>query len=119
MFKGLYRLQGLDLRYNFLSALPRDIFRNQFKLVYIDLTVNRLDDIPSQMFTTLHSLQYLWMTYTGSAFDILMRDLFTLSKLRNLGIIGHKTNVTNTTFHTLADVTIQKFQLVWVPISKF
>ena len=114
-FKGLGSLRKLDLSYNYLLALPRNIFSDQFKLVYLDLRVNPLYDIPSQTLATLYSLQYPSLTYVGNAFDILMRDLNSLTKLEYLTIDGVYANVTNVTFHPLAGLPIQRLILLWLP----
>ena len=115
-FQGLSDLQELDLSFNYhLNILPQDIFSDQFKLVYLDLRINSLYDIPRQTLTTLYSLQHLYLTYVGSKFDILMRDLYNLTKLENLKISGMNTNVTNVSFHALAGLPIQTLDLIWLP----
>ena len=115
-FQGLRDLQELDLSFNYhLNVLPQDIFRDQFKLVYLDLRINSLYDIPRQTLTTLYSLQHLYLTYVGSKFDILMRDLYNLTKLENLKISGMNTNVTNVSFRALAGLPIQTLDLIWLP----
>ena len=72
-------------------------------------------DIPRQTLATLYSLQYLYLSYGGSAFDILLRDLTSSTKLENLGILGINTYVTNVTVHPLAGLPIQQLILVWLP----
>ena len=117
-FKGLKSLQELDLSYNRrLRALPRHIFSDQFKLLHLDLRATLLYDIPSQTLATLYSLQYLYLSYLGSAFDILMRDLYNLTKLEDLRIVGLNSKVTNVTVHPLAGLPIQNLTLVWLPFS--
>ena len=115
-FKGLGSLQELTLFNNPLHALPKDIFSDQFKLVYLELRANPLCDIPSQTLATLYSLRYLHLTYTGSAFDTVMGDLYNLTKLEELWIEGLVANVTSITVHPLADLLIQSLMLVWPPL---
>ena len=114
-FKGLGNLQELDLSHNKLKALPREIFSDQSKLVYLEIRGNALCNIPSQTLTTLYSLQHLYLTYKGSAFDILMRSLKSLTKLEDLRILGLETNITNATVHPLTGLPIQTLQLIWTP----
>ena len=81
-FKGLGSLQELHLSDNYpLHSLPQDIFSDLFKLVYLDLSGNGLYDTPRQTLATMFSLQYLSLSFLGSAFDILVRDLNSLTKL--------------------------------------
>ena len=117
VFRGLSSLQNVDLSYNLLSALPREIFRDQFKLVKLDIRVNPLYDIPSQTLATLYSLQYLYLTYFGSALDIIMRDLYNSTKLEELQLVGIDSPVTNTTLQPLAGLQIQKLTLLWKALS--
>ena len=115
-FIGLSRLQELDLSDNRLFALPRDIFRDQFELIYLNLFVNYLFDIPSQTLATLYSLQHLHLSYVGSAFDIVITDLNSLTKLEYLQIFGICTDVTNSTFQPLLGLPIRTLHLVWLPL---
>ena len=118
-FKGLSNLLVLDLSYNDLFALPRNIFRDQFKLVYLDSGGNILYDLPSQTLATLYSLQHLSLPYLGNAFDRLVRDLTSLTKLEDLVISVIKANVTNVTFHPLAGLQIQTLILGWMPVPVY
>ena len=117
-FKGLSRLQELDLCYNgHLKALPQDIFSDRCKLLYLNMKATLLYDIPSQTLATLYSLQYLYLSYLGNAFDILMQDLYNLTKLEDLLIVVLNANVTNVTVQPLAGLPIQNLIFFWLPFS--
>ena len=119
-FEGLISLQELDLFKNRLHALPKDIFRDQLKLVYLELSGNPFYDIPSQTLASVYSLQYLYLTYLGSAFDTLMQDLKSLTKLADLQIISLRSYITNATFHPLAGLPIQKLYVLCVqPTTRY
>jgi len=59
---GLDELVSLDLSENFLSELPKDLFRSTSRLCVLRLNGNRFQYIPVTSLLKLHNLQQLFLT---------------------------------------------------------
>ena len=107
VFKGLYYLMILNLYKNELSVLSSDVFSDLHELVHLNIYFNPLHDVPSQTLASLHSIQYLYMTYLGSTLDTVISKFHNLTRLTDFDML-FPGNVTNSTFHSLTGLTLQK-----------
>lgn len=74
VFKGLWRLQGLDLSYNGLMWLPKGLLDALQRLAWLSLASNRLVTLERMTFEPLVGLQQLQLVGNPWECDCRLRD---------------------------------------------
>ncbi|XP_039748065.1 immunoglobulin domain and leucine-rich repeat-containing protein 2-like [Pararge aegeria] len=89
VFKGLHRIQNIDLSGNEIKRTEQGLFARLSRLKYLNLSRNHIDDIPRFTFTDLENLELLDVSHNN--LQVLPFQVFgQMTKLQYLDISHNK-----------------------------
>nr|XP_015813250.2 carboxypeptidase N subunit 2 [Nothobranchius furzeri] len=105
-FDSLKQLETLQMKNNFISALPAYLFLNLNKLRVLDLSQNRLEDVANETFSGLRRLEVLKLN--NNLISHLTPDTFSnVSQLRELHLEHNKlARLSDSSFSLLTNLSV-------------
>ena len=123
IFMKISGLVVLDLSYNEIEVVDRNVFLMQIKLMRLNLANNRLTTLPEDVFDSVHSLMYLDLS-SNKIVAVNQRQLKYLLKLNEINLKNNSIKTLPNDFlgsqiNSIQYVSLSKNPLQVLPLNAF